>query len=280
MENYGELAIFENKNFGKVRGILRDNVPWFVALDIAVCLGYSNPSRSVQDHCKHAELLKTTDFVAEDFPSRGMLFIPESDVYRLLMRSNMPKAVEFQDWIAEEVLPSILNTGSYSIEGKKQLTTQEKVNFLKDILKVAEEHGCYRALAVNELILHDTGCDILEEAGQNVLDTLGKPEYTPKQIAKILGHGYSATAVDFALARMGLQEYGINYYHLTEKGAKYGAVYETRKPRGFAYVPNIKWHPIIIDKLRMHFHLDAAKALEQPGNSHFRMLLNMKSYAK
>lgn len=39
--------------------------------------------------------------------------IPESDVYRLVMRSNLPDAERFQDWVVEEVLPSIRRAGSY-----------------------------------------------------------------------------------------------------------------------------------------------------------------------
>lgn len=39
--------------------------------------------------------------------------IPESDVYRLVMRSNLPDAERFQDWVVEEVLPSIRKTGGY-----------------------------------------------------------------------------------------------------------------------------------------------------------------------
>jgi len=36
-------------------------------------------------------------------------------VYRLVMRSNLPAAEAFQDWIAEEVLPAIRQSGSYAI---------------------------------------------------------------------------------------------------------------------------------------------------------------------
>lgn len=39
--------------------------------------------------------------------------IPESDVYRLVMRSNLPDAERFQDWVVEEVLPSIRKAGGY-----------------------------------------------------------------------------------------------------------------------------------------------------------------------
>ena len=102
-----ELSIFSNEEFGSVRVVLRDDVPWFFASDVAKALGYSNPSRSVQDHCKHAELFRTTNTVGLNINPRGELVVPESDVYRLIMRSNLPNAERFQDWVVEEVLPSI-----------------------------------------------------------------------------------------------------------------------------------------------------------------------------
>ena len=46
---------------------------------------------------------------------RGELFIPESDVNRLIMRSNMPDAGVFQDWICEEVIPTLRKRGRYQI---------------------------------------------------------------------------------------------------------------------------------------------------------------------
>lgn len=36
-------------------------------------------------------------------------------MYRLVMRSNLPKAIEFQDWFCEEVTPSIRKTGGNRI---------------------------------------------------------------------------------------------------------------------------------------------------------------------
>ena len=45
----------------------------------------------------------------------NLLIIPESDVYRLIMRSNLPNAEAFQDWVTEEVLPTIRKTGMYAM---------------------------------------------------------------------------------------------------------------------------------------------------------------------
>ena len=42
-----------------------------------------------------------------------MVYSPEKDVYRLIMRSNLPDAEKFQDWVCDEVLPSIRKYGAY-----------------------------------------------------------------------------------------------------------------------------------------------------------------------
>lgn len=43
-----------------------------------------------------------------------LTFINEPNLYRVIFRSNKAEAVEFQNWVFEEVLPQIRKTGSYS----------------------------------------------------------------------------------------------------------------------------------------------------------------------
>lgn len=93
----------------KVRTVWHEGNIWFVAKDVAECLAYTNPLKAVRDHCKG---------VNETFiPSAGgrqlIKIIPESDVYRLVMRSKLPAAEQFQTWVCEDVLPSIRKTGGY-----------------------------------------------------------------------------------------------------------------------------------------------------------------------
>ena len=106
-----EMQIFEKAEFGKVRVVEHEGQPWFVARDVAVALGYADPANAVQRHCKKVN--NSNIGVSPQVPSPKI--IPESDVYRLVMRSNLPGAVEFQDWICEEVIPSIRKTGSYGV---------------------------------------------------------------------------------------------------------------------------------------------------------------------
>lgn len=110
-----ELIIF-NFEGRDIRSIVNNetNEPLFVANDIASALGYTNCSRDVERHCKYVKLLGSTESVLLGLNPRGVQIIPESDVYRLIMRSNLPEAEKFQDWITEEVLPSIRKHGIYA----------------------------------------------------------------------------------------------------------------------------------------------------------------------
>lgn len=119
-----ELKIFQNQEFGTVRTIEIEGKIHFAGTDVAKALGYSIPSKAIQTHCRN--ILKWKVGVKTGVKSDGtdsiqrmeMLFIPESDLYRLIMRSQLPNAERFSDWVCEEVLPSIRQTGSYSVEKK------------------------------------------------------------------------------------------------------------------------------------------------------------------
>jgi prophage antirepressor-like protein len=122
-------AVFEFHG-ASVRTLMVDGEPWFVAKDVAEVLGYANSSRSIQDHCKAAQILKSTDSVVLEIPPRGLQIIPERDVYRLVMRSKLPAAEQFEEWVVSEVLPQIRKTGSYGVAAPtwiQNLSPQAKV---------------------------------------------------------------------------------------------------------------------------------------------------------
>lgn len=147
-----ELKIFEKAEFGSVRVVMKDGEPWFVASDVAKALGYENPSRDVQRHCKKVnKITQTTDSVV---PPLTVLIIPESDVYRLVMRSNLPAAVEFQDWICEEVIPSIRRTGGYLAakpNDSPEVIMARAVLVAQDTIKRLESRNTELEGAVNEM---------------------------------------------------------------------------------------------------------------------------------
>lgn len=107
-----ELQIFNNDIFGEVRGLNIDGKPYAVASDVAKALGYAKPNNAVNTHCKNATLKQG---IIKDNLGRlqDVLIIPESDIYRLIIKSKLPKAQEFECWVMDEVLPQIRQTGGY-----------------------------------------------------------------------------------------------------------------------------------------------------------------------
>ena len=121
-----ELQIFENEEFGRVRTIEIDGKPYFVANDVARALGYTNPSKATNDHCKNAVMSRGNDSLGRE---QEFKFIPEGDVYRLIIRSNLPAAEKFESWVFDEVIPLIRKTGSYQLPN---LSYAESLRMLAD----------------------------------------------------------------------------------------------------------------------------------------------------
>ena len=137
-----ELQIFENTEFGEVRVVEHEGQPWFVAKDVLKALGYAedyNPSRALQavpEEWKGVQPIHTPGGMQE------MLTLSESGLYFFLARSDKPKALPFQKWLAEDVVPSIRKTGGYmlakadgtpeSIMARAVLVAKETIERLKN----------------------------------------------------------------------------------------------------------------------------------------------------
>lgn len=133
-----------------VRLLSIDGEPWFVAKDVAELLGYSDTKKAVAAHCKAGMSLSEGGRITPlvDLHPQTVL-IPERDVYRLIMRSKMPQAEAFEDWVVGEVLPSIRKTGSY--ESRQHVTIpQSYAEALLEagrLAKIAEEQAAQLAIA-------------------------------------------------------------------------------------------------------------------------------------
>lgn len=115
-----ELIIFNNPEFGQIRTIEEDGKVLFCGSDVAKALGYKRPKDAVSAHCKGAVKRRTLTNGGE----QEMNFIPEGDIYRLVTRSELPGADQFERWIFDEVLPSIRKNGGY-INGQENMTPEE-----------------------------------------------------------------------------------------------------------------------------------------------------------
>lgn len=120
MENEVQNFNFEGN---MVRTLVIDDEIWFVVTDITNSLGFTNPTKAVQDHVDN-EGLKTLTYKASNSELKAKLWsgndysskvlTKESGMYSLVLGSQLKSAKRFKHWVTSEVLPSIRKTGSYS----------------------------------------------------------------------------------------------------------------------------------------------------------------------
>lgn len=107
-----DLQIFENSEFGSVRTVDFNGKTYFIANDVAKALGYVETAKAIRTHCKGVSEM--------DIPTNGGIqkvkIIPEGDIYRLVIKSQLPNAEKFESWIFDEVLPSIRKHGLYAVD--------------------------------------------------------------------------------------------------------------------------------------------------------------------
>lgn len=139
-KNSSELQIFSNDNFGEIRVIEEDGKILFCGSDIAKALGYSKPNNAIAKHCR-ATLKRGITLAGR---MQEINFIPEGDVYRLIVRSKLPSAEKFESWVFDEVLPIIRKTGGYVANNDKFLdfyipdadeATRTKFNMMVEVGK-------------------------------------------------------------------------------------------------------------------------------------------------
>lgn len=111
MDNH--LMIFESADFGRVRSVLKDGAPWFVAVDVCKALGLNQVTRAMSrldsdeggllevPHPQNAD--KTIEINA----------VSEAGLYHLILCSKKPEARAFKRWITHEVIPAIRKHGAY-----------------------------------------------------------------------------------------------------------------------------------------------------------------------
>lgn len=111
-----QLEIFkyqspEEQMLSEIRTVEIDGEIWFVASDVAKTLGYKRPSEAVRQHCKEKGTVK--DRIPTEGGDQEVLLINEPNVYRLIIKSQLPSAEAFENWLFEEVVPSIRKKGFY-----------------------------------------------------------------------------------------------------------------------------------------------------------------------
>ena len=112
------FRIFENEKFGKIEVLFKDDQFYFPAIEIAEILGYKNPRDAVKRHCVNEfpyvvfhDVGINTGLAVQTIQKK---YINEGNLYRLITKSKLPEAREFERWIFDTVIPSIRKNGYYS----------------------------------------------------------------------------------------------------------------------------------------------------------------------
>ena len=248
-----ELSIFSNEEFGSIRVVLKGSEPWFVANDVAAALGYAVPKKAVIDHCKYAEIFKGTDSVPLTDSPRGIMVIPESDVYALIFGSKLPSADKFRRWVCEEVLPSIRKTGSYSMPQIAPGPLADKVIAAQVIFRAANLKDNQLTLALDKVYRADTGKSALETAGIQLKAPVQTNMLTPTELGAMLNPTMSAKSVNRFLEFQGLQYRLPNgKWEPTELADKYGYVLLDTNKRHSDGTPvtQLKWSTKVLNLFR------------------------------
>ncbi|GHU34916.1 hypothetical protein FACS1894105_02580 [Clostridia bacterium] len=118
-----ELTIFTSSEFGEIAVLDIGGKPYFPASECAKILGYANPNKAIFDHCKVDGVTKREGVsytknqhgkVTEQLVEKN--YINEGNLYRLIIRSQLPSAEKFEAWVFDKVLPSIRKNGMYILD--------------------------------------------------------------------------------------------------------------------------------------------------------------------
>lgn len=110
-----EIKVFENKQFGSVRSILKDGEPWFVAADVCRALELTNTPKALErlDADEKMTITSSDSHSGQRGGAQSMNIVNEPGLYALVLGSRKPEAKAFKRWITHEVIPAIRKHGGY-----------------------------------------------------------------------------------------------------------------------------------------------------------------------
>ena len=111
-----QIKQFYSDEFGNLEVLLINGKPYFPASKCAKILGYAKPINAVERHCRYT-LKQSSPHPQNPDKVIEINFIPEGDLYRLIIRSKLPSAERFESFIFDTVLPSIRKFGAFIEQG-------------------------------------------------------------------------------------------------------------------------------------------------------------------
>jgi prophage antirepressor-like protein len=126
-----EIVEFFEKEGMQIEVLVRDGKEYFPAKEVAEALGYANTRDAILTNCRKEGVVFGDVGVVTGKKADGSdaiqnvkkKYIDEGNLFRLIVKSQLPGAAKFESWVFDEVLPAIRKKGSYSLT-----ESREKIN--------------------------------------------------------------------------------------------------------------------------------------------------------
>lgn len=200
-----ELTVFESAEFGSIRTVEIEGKPYFVASDVAKALGHARQNDAVSAHCRYA-VKHSMPHPQSKTKTLEVNVIPQGDVVRLAVKSELQGAEKFESWIFDEVIPSVLNHGMYA--------TDELINNPDLLIAVAtqlkEERERNKRLEEQRQVLERETIEMDKKISEltpkaNYVDVILKSKSTVLVTQIAQDYGMSAKAFNRKLKELGIQ---------------------------------------------------------------------------
>ena len=118
---YNKLLVYDKNNISFI--IDTNNIIWFQLADITNILNYKSRKDVIKGMIdkKYRKALRNIDTTQEiDRKQPNTVYITESGLYKLVIKSKMKVAEKFQEWLIEDALPKLRKYGNYEVDKKTQ----------------------------------------------------------------------------------------------------------------------------------------------------------------
>lgn len=136
-----QLSVFTFDGDSPVRVVEIDGAPWFVATDLAKVLEYRDAKNLVRGLAPKS---KARAKVSTPGGLQNVTIIDEPGLYMTILRAKTKRAEPFQEWVTEEVLPTIRQTGIYEVNSAavRELVADrdERIRILETTITARDNH--------------------------------------------------------------------------------------------------------------------------------------------
>ncbi len=197
-----EIQIFKNERFGEIRVVMdTQGEPMFCLADVCKALEISNVG-NVKQRLSEKGIRNMDTLTVGGIQS--MIYINEANLYKCIFQSRKPEAEKFQDWVYEEVLPTIRKHGGYIVANEDDtadelmaralIVAQRTLERRDERIRLLEAVNTEQAKAISEMSPKATYYNIILQSPSTI---------TVTQIAQ--DYGMSAKAFNKLLHTLGIQ---------------------------------------------------------------------------